>query len=555
MNKLEDVLKRQLNEDRALVYPDFELMWETIGQAESIDSGRNTAGLPASGRRRTKSWGRVAGIVAISAVVAAAPVYAAIHYNWDDLLRSRDGVQAALEQNLGQQLEQTLSRDGVTLTLHTAIVDENRTVILYTLDVGERSENVFWNVENMSLQDAEGNVSGKGFNNQEWDEENQRYNGYFESEWTPQQDTVRVTLTAAAVRAFSPQTEDLPLDSGSSAVQSFPVGDGGMDSITVKPFPPNKAKRLFASSVKFGQPANKDWTFPQIIAFNGGTQVKELAGGSYGTPGDNGEYTMQQYFREADIVKGQTTYKLHYSKLEYDLDGPWSFDLELSKKQMESGTVRKMLNAPLETGDTQNTIEKVIITPTQIRLNVRLGGKGFTRDIPYKQYSLLVNGQTLEGHYWGNTAEDPAVVALKFERPAELAVDESTPITFVGKYKVTIHSDDKEPLLLTQISSVKQTVVRETGGYPVKWTYYMQDKDLYVESESDDPHFGGVNQTYIGTGKDRLIGKQVTVNFSGDGNNNAIDVYKDFKGTEASVYMFFYTTNDPDKETRVGLQP
>lgn len=94
-----------------------------------------------------------------------------------------------------------------------------------------------------------------------------------------------------------------------------------------------------------------------------------------------------------------------------------------------------------------------------------------------------------------------------------------------------------------------------TGGYPVKWTYYKLGKDLYVETESEDSRFGGVNQTYTGTGKERILGKPLTVNFSGDGNNKAVDVYRDFKDNEASIYMFYYTTDEPDKETRVQLQP
>lgn len=76
-----------------------------------------------------------------------------------------------------------------------------------------------------------------------------------------------------------------------------------------------------------------------------------------------------------------------------------------------------------------------------------------------------------------------------------------------------------------------------------------------METKSVDPHFGGVNQTHIGTGKDRILGKIVIVNFRGEGTNHSIDVYKDFKGTEASIYMFFYSIYGPDKETRVQLQP
>ncbi|WNS43745.1 DUF4179 domain-containing protein [Paenibacillus sp. MMS20-IR301] len=556
MNNLEDVLKRQLNDDKTLTYPDFEQMWKRLGVNDAAGPVQVDAeGPAATGYRRKRSWQRVAVLASLSVLLAAAPVYAAIHYNWDGLLSGRSGVQAALAQNLGQPLEQSLTYDGLTLKLHTAIVDENRTVILYTLDVGAKDEAALWNVTDMQLQDQQGKVYDEGFSYLQWDEGNGWYNGYFESEWTPQQDNVQITLKAAAVEAFSSHQQALPLDSGSAAAQVFRIGDEGMQSIEVKPFAQNQNKLLLSSAVTFDQPEAKAWTHPEIVAYNGATKVSGLAGGTFGTPGDNGEYTMQQYFRDSDIVSGQTTYALQYTKLEQHVTGPWAFDLQLSKQQMEGGTVKRVLNIPLETGDTLNTIEEMIITPSQIRLNVRVGGKSFKHDLPYKQYSLLVNGQSLEGHFWGSSADDRDVMKLKFERPEGLVIDEDTPVTFLGKYKVTIHDEDKEPLLLRDISSEKQTVMRETGGYPVKWTYYMQGKDLYVETESEDIHFGGVNQTYIGTGKDRLIGKKVTVNFSGDGNNHSIDVYKDFQGTEASAYMFYYSTNAPGQETRVVLQP
>lgn len=71
-----------------------------------------------------------------------------------------------------------------------------------------------------------------------------------------------------------------------------------------------------------------------------GTLINSLTGGTFGTPGENGEYTSQQYFKAEDVSGGQTTYKLQYMKKEKDVNGPLSFDLQLSKKQMESGTIK-----------------------------------------------------------------------------------------------------------------------------------------------------------------------------------------------------------------------
>ena len=552
MKNLESMLKRQLNEENAVNYPDFNSMWGRMEQAEHTVTLRIDAAAD-TGSHRARNWRRITVAASLSALLAAAPVYAAIQYDWGNLLRGREGVQAALDQNLGQQLGQSISKDGVTLTLRTAIVDENRTVILYSLDVGERPDQKFWNVRGLSLKDDKGNGGEGEYSYQQWDEANQRYNGYFESDWTSKSEVAKVTLTADAVQSFSQAEQELALDSGSASLQSFQIGREGMQSLEVQPFTQSDGKLLLSSAVIFDNPQAKEWTYPQIVAYKGDTQVDPIPGGTFGTPGDNGEYTMKQYFKTAEVPEGQTAYKLQYTKLEQNIAGPWSFDLQLSKRQMESGTFKKALNLPLEPGDTVNTIESMVITPTQIRVSVKV--KERYAQIPYHKVELEVGGKTLEGMQYTSPKNDPFLTTYSFERPGDLVIDKQTPVTFVGRYKVTVHDDDKTPLQLTNISADKQTLIRETGGFPVKWTYYMQGSNLLVETQSDDARFGGVNQTHINLGKDRILGRPVTTNFTGDGNNKAIDVYKNFKGTEASIYMFFYTTDEPEQETRVQLQP
>lgn len=552
MSKLENTLKHQLNDNEAVTYPDFNKMWDRIEKVEDTFQEKISA-TNVRGGHRARNWRRITIAASLSALLAAAPVYAAIQYDWGNLLSQKHGIQAALEQNLGQPLGQSVTKDGVTLTLHTAIVDENRTVILYSVDVGGKADKEFWKVKGLSLKDEQGNSIEAEYNYEQWDEKQQRYNGYFESDWTPGEGETKVTLTAAAVQSFNQAEQELSLNSNSTEPQTFQLDVEGMKSIEVKPFAKSENKQLFSSAVTFNNPDAKKWAYPQLVAYRGSTRVEPLPEAVFGTPGDNGEYTIKQYFKASEIPDGQTTYKLQYTKLERSISGGWSFDLQLSKKQMESGTIKTALNAPLEAGDTMHSFEKMVITPTQIRVILRAEEQ--YKQLPYYKYNLEVGGTVLEGYLYLSPDDDPYLITLKFERPAGLVIDEQTDITFVGKYKVTNHDDDKTPLLLKNISAEKQTVIRDTGGYEVKWTYYMQGNDLYVETESDDPHFGGVNQTYIGLGKERIPGRPVTVNFAGDGNNKAIDVYKDFKGTEASIYMFNYTTDEPDKETRVQLRP
>ncbi|MFK4471953.1 hypothetical protein ABH897_001676 [Paenibacillus sp. RC73] len=555
MKKVEQALKRKLNDDSGVAYPDFEKMWDRMEQAGQTASTLTNAydSVESVTPRRNRNWRKIAIAASLSALLIAVPVYAAIHYNWDNLLHGRSGIQTALNQDLGQPLEQSITRDGVKLTLHTAIVDENRTVILYSLNVAKSKDNEFWNVKGITLKNATGKNSEGEYNFQQWGPKNQRYNGYFESDWTPQQDTENMRLTVEHVELDSIQELDLPLDTQSPKIQTFTLDRDGLQDMKVQVFEQGKDKLLLSSAITFDSSIPKRWDNPQIIAYKGGEPVMSQPGGAFGKPGDNGEYTAQQYFIREHVPEGQITYKLQYAKTEKSIDEPINFDLHLSKKQMESGTIKTVLNIPLEKGNPNFIMEQMVVTPTQIRLTIR--GKKKFADIPYQKYFLSVNGKTLEGNKWSSPSSTPDLTTLRFERPSDLVIAKDTPITFTGKYKVTIHSDDKTPQRLKDISEQKQTLTTQIGGYPVKWTYYKQGADLFVETESKDARFGGINQTHIGLGKERILGKPISANFTGDGNNKAVDVYKNFKGTEASIYMFFYTTDEPEAEITVPLQP
>lgn len=553
MKRTENMLKLQLNNDEQVPYPDFEQMWRKLEEG-----GHTTAqseGTPARvTTRRYRGWHKITLAASIGALLVAAPVYGAIHYDWSNLLQDKGGIQTALNQHKGQSLGQSISRDGVTMTLQTAIVDENRTVILFHLDVGKKADNEFWDVQGLTLGNAKGRGIPGEYSYVQWDEINQRYNGYFETEWTPVSATAKMQLHADMIQSHNEKELEVPLDITSGAVQRFDINKDGMKTLEVQAFKQSGDKLLLSSAVAFSDEESRNGAFPQIVPVQNGIPQSQLQGSSFGAPGEHGEYTMNQYFKQSALLQADTSYKLQYTKVNKTIAGAWDFELNLSKKQMESGTMKTELNVPLEAGNHVNTIEKMVVTPTQIRVVLRTNGQSYA-DIPYKKITLNVGGRELEGNMFGSPKNDRSATNYRFELPQDLTITKATPVTLVAKYKVTIHEDDKTPLTLTDISDKRQSMIRMTGGYPVKWTYYKLGKDLYVETESEDSRFGGVNQTYTGTGKERILGKPLTVNFSGDGNNKAVDVYRDFKDNEASIYMFYYTTDEPDKETRVQLQP
>lgn len=264
---------------------------------------------------------------------------------------------------------------------------------------------------------------------------------------------------------------------------------------------------------------------------------------------DFGEYTGVQHYRKSDLQDKNVKYKLLYTRQDWQIDKDWTYALHLDKQKMLSGTVKKELHTPMEYAGTTFMLEQMIATPTQIRIT---GKRERYARFPLLKTFLDVNGTLL----WGGSPDvmgNPEELKYVFDLQPGVQVAAETPISLVAKHEVIEHKDATDPIRLTGISDEKKTITTLVGGYAVKWTYYKRDGNLYVQSECDDPAFGGVNQTYMGTGVNRAVGKQVTVNFSGDGNNLAIDEYANFSGTEAEIYIFWYYTENPDKELRFKL--
>ncbi|WP_018885935.1 DUF4179 domain-containing protein [Paenibacillus massiliensis] len=570
MKHIENRLNQQLNHEDGLTYPDFNKMWSQIEtaidtQAEAHEGAVGTVsfgkGIQRSQRKngliipkiKARGWRRAVMLASISAVIIAAPVYAAFQVDWTHLLNGRSGVQNALAQNLGQTIEQSVTKDGITLTIHTAVVDENRTVILYSLDTGEYGKNL-WQFADMELTDEQGNRIEGRVGRQMWNEQAGRYIGYFESNWTPKSEQATIKLTAGKLQFFSNQQKEIPLDISKLGEQQFAIEQDGISKLVVQAFPRGEDSLMLSTGVFFAQPEVREWAAPQVNAYYNSDEPVRISDGAFGKPGDHGEYTGQQYYKPVDITREGTIYKLDYTRRDAIVDQQWTFSLHLNKQQMEAGTLHSHLGLTVPDTEQPVVLKDLIITPTQIRLTAEHEERHYR--FPFVNYELEVDGHRLDTTLWYSDKGEAHLSKLHAERPLDLEITEASTIKLIGRHLIEYHDGDEyPPILLENISSERQSFMQDIGGYPVKWTYYREDGNLFVESESADPLFGGVNQTHIGKGKERIIGKPLTVNFAGDGNNKAIDVYKNYVADSAEIYMFYYITERPDEQFTMQLRP
>ncbi|NMO97575.1 DUF4179 domain-containing protein [Paenibacillus lemnae] len=548
MEHLEKNMRNLMKDNNTVQYPDFEKMWDSIQQNE-LRASDHAAGVSPV-RPRTRK--RAAVLMGLSVALIATPVYAAIQYDWSNLLSQRPGIQAALHQGLGQKIEQSVTRNGITLTVHTAFTDENRTILLYTLDPGESMQGAYISYDRMGLLNADGKWI-EGNHSQQYDEQLGVFKGYFESEWVMDGRSSEVSFQLENLQF----TEDAELvvsyDPKKGEKQEFEIGRDGIGRVALQSFPQSDGKVMISSAVTFSQTGvqQRSWV-RMLVKDSQGQPMKEAESGIFGTPGGENEIINQQVFKESDLKAEGTEFKLGYTRTAASEEGTWDVGMNLSKKQMENSSFQDELNIPVPEVPGGTTIHEMIVTPTQVRLILKHEEK-YTQ-VPYNRYKLKVGGTLLEGGNW--YVENPNATELRFEMNGlDAAAALAQPVTLIAEHRIDDHEGDGTPIPLRGITNERQSINMTIGGHPVTFTYYMKDGHLYVESSSTDKQFGGVNQTYyIADDKDRSYGKPAMTGLRGDGRNRHMDVYEDFKGSDLDVYVWRYMTEKPDDTLKVQLK-
>jgi len=227
--------------DNNMSYPDFDQMWSSIQKDEL-----KIADVPIELRpRKRKRFALVAGL---SVALMATPVYAALNYDWSNILTYRAGIQSALAQGLGQTIEQSVKKDGFTLTVHTAFIDDNRTFLLYSL-----KPEVSWDGEDIGfeltgLKDAKGNFI-EGSYTHSWNEELGVFQGYFETDWVVEGQMADVEFTMENIQFISNEKHSISYNPNDLTTQVFPIQKDGVDTVTIQSFEQDKGKVLLKSAV------------------------------------------------------------------------------------------------------------------------------------------------------------------------------------------------------------------------------------------------------------------------------------------------------------------
>lgn len=540
MERIEKKLKNKMKTTNNVQYPDFDQMWSSIQKDEL-----KTLEEPIELRpRRRKKFALVAGL---AVALMATPVYAALNYDWTSILSYRAGIQSALDQGLGQTIEQSVKKEGFTLTVHTAFIDDNRTSLLYSLKPDANWDGKDVSFEKIGIKDSKGNFIEGGYLH-EWNDELKVFQGLFETEWIAKDQTTNIDFMIENIQMIDVGTQPINYDPNNLNTQVFPVHKDGIDSVTVHSFDHSDGKILLQSTITLTDPdmLDKGIFIEAIDAKDNSIQRSETL--SFSPPGAvTGRYLSQQVFKSDVLQATGTKFQLAYDYIQETKESTWKINMDLAKKHLENGSFKQVLDIPVDEIAVGAKIHEIKVTPTQVRLIFTSKEKETYIPMPYKKYQLDVGGTLLEG----SLVSEADRTELRFEMTGLNSVSlADQPLTLVAKDRFNEYEGNNQPIRLTNISDTPQSKTTSIDGYPITWKYYKKDNYLYVESSSSNPTFGGVGQTYYLENNERVPGIP-RIRFD---SNKQIDEYDNFDKNDLDVYIWKYTTLQPDAELRVPLQ-
>ncbi|WIV21548.1 DUF4179 domain-containing protein [Paenibacillus polygoni] len=545
----DEKIREAIKKTPSVTYPDFDLMWNKIEQNKEWQQGSKTRWFQRTNLSKT------AVIAGISAVMISTPVYAAIHYNWSDVLSHKTGIQSVWEQGLGQNIDQSVNKDGITLTVDIAFSDENRTVLLYTLDPGTAYKNETVSYDKVELFNSDGEII-QGNYEQRWNAEIGKYQGYFETDYVLRHK--KENLHFAITNVVLTEKTEVPLfyNPANQETQTFEIKRDGISTVRIETFEQSEKDTLLNTTVHFEglDQRQRERTWTSFTVLDANNNMIRGSKNVYGIPGTSPDQTIsEQLYTKKQLTADGTHFALSYERETGRISGEWGMDLTLSKSELENSTIREQLDLPVPELREGSKITEMIVTPSEVRLMITNQEK--YAHLPFIDYELEIGGKRLTGGI--NYHKKPSKkTELRFEMMnMDLTSLHEQPITLTAKKRVEEHKGNEETSIrLSSISTKPQHLQTKYGEFTVDWTYYLKDEQLYVESSSQDPTFGGINQTYYYDGKEKIYGKPSIVNFRGEGTNKSMDVYENFAPDQLDIFVFMYTTEHLNEKITVPIR-
>lgn len=546
---MNDTVERRLKElvqEERLKEPDYGDMWERIARKRLAAPG------PAGGKRRSgKKLGLIGAAVLVMLTIA---IPAGASWQRVQLWNPFGSGGEKADPGLGQTIEARLALGGTEISLHQAVADDERVVLSYSIkpDSAAVENPASATFSQLRMTDDQGREWPVRYSNR-WDAQAQEMRGTIQTDLPLPKRVRQLNIQMNDIRWLNTKYIPVPIDVRTSGTQVYDLSEERLGEIRIDSVQLDEQTLTVVYRLPSAD-ADQDDLNPVLTVTDG---ERELAAArSVIGPPDGKEGTPRvQSFRLDGTDPGQLRFQLAYPREQSVSEGEWSFTVAVEPSELwQSSYVQNVSGEVLHAYTTLFELKNVKISPLQIR--VAADKKNMPDEaeewVSYDKVELLVGDRTIEGGVF----DDGSHKTYFGFTPNESFIWAGEPVTMVlREARIEKKAAASEIVSLPNISERPQTLATELAGYPIRLTYYTSGNDLIIESESPNPNFGGIVQTYIEPRGKRIYSKdrQPGYGLPGSVGNKRAAVFSGFAGDSVQLHLFLYTILDPDRKVEIPL--
>ncbi|GIO34140.1 MULTISPECIES: DUF4179 domain-containing protein [Paenibacillus] len=530
--------------------PDFDRMWSRI---EREVAERKAGVVPTEAAPRSRKKYIPAAIVFSCFMVAAVPAFAGVTLNWDHLYGGKS-VTRALDNGIGQRYDLDASSNGVTMSLKGVVTDGERMKLLVAVDAGMKPEEYDVVVlEHMAIKDKAGHEEPlSGY--LQYDGASGKLLGIYETKDTLKDGKKTYTLEAGNLVYY--KSEAVPLKQKPAVGTEIKTGETRYPSLNIKSVVGSSEGLSVRYNVNAAEAKDGGSGDPHLTVTYGGQTVR---GSVTQLPPEGEGIPMEQVFpRMAAKDWENADIRFNYLKESKRIEGSWSFHFQTDGKKAGEAIYSRPLQTSGEFREkARKSLDRLTVTPLEIIAGIneetpQERGKWF--EVNYDDVRLQIGDQEIKGSYTIK-GDDPAKYrkAYAFESPEWYKDWSGVPMKLILKQAVVMKRDTSANwLALHRPTAEKQTAEMNLESSQVRFTYYMDGKDLVVESEPVSGPVKGIGQSML-----RVDGEDVYPEYAPRGPGalgKNIERYPDFNMSHTlEINPGIYRYSDPGRDVEMAL--
>jgi len=532
------------NKEKNISHLDYDLMWTTIEK----EAHKRRVNLKSS----QKPTGYRAKAIPMSIIftfflLVAIPVFASMTIDWDRI--GGRGVASAINNGIGQQYDLRSSSSGVTMNLNGVVTDGEKMKMLISLDtsIDLSPYSEFATEENTIIGESDARANVYGYLGH--DPDSQKLIGIYETADTLKGGTKEFTFEAKNLILY--RDRDIFLKSNQHTGKSMVTGVSQFPAIHIESVRHADNQTVIRYKVEVAS-SDLESVNPRLRVHTGAQVVDAIP---TILPNEEKGLLIEQVFDISEADWANANLHFNYVEAAKRLTGVWKFDFVANgKKASEAIYTKKLYTNPEFHEKTGVTLDQLVITPLNLQILIDEEGSYSEGIVQYKSIQMIIDDKTITGVQTtkGGRSENNQHL-FHFESPEWYQNWSDVPMKLILKDAVVEKRDtSKNWITLNNPEEQKQHSQLNVDGYEIQFTYYTDEGNLIVESQSNSPGFKGVNQTML-----RINGKEVVPEINPQGMTPAkihIDTYKDvpFDG-HIELNPGIYKYSDPDKNVEIQL--